>query len=170
KSLDGGATWGPPIQVSSAVARSHFDDKGHIAVDNKSFTAHRGSVYVAWARLDLNQIRFARSTNGGVSFEPDIQVNDMANADTGVNIAVGINGDVYVAWTDFTTNQIRIDKSTNGGQSFGALTGGTDHTIRSLTPTFSVRPLARVNSFPVIATDAFNQDIVYAVWAEYPAG
>jgi len=170
KSLDGGATWGPPIQVSSAAARSHFDDKGHIAVDNKSFTAHRGNVYVAWARLDLNQIRFARSTNGGASFEPDIQVNDGANAVQGVNIAVGIDGDVYVTWSDLTTNQIRIDKSTNGGQTFGALTAGTDHTIRSLTPTFSVRPLTRVNSFPVSAADAFNADIVYAVWAENPAG
>ena len=170
KSLDGGATWGPPIQVSSAAARSHFDDKGHIAVDNKSFTAHRGNVYVAWARLDQNQIRFARSTNGGVSFDPDIQVNGAANAVTGVNIAVGIDGAVYVTWIDLTTNQIMIDKSTNGGQNFGALTGGTDHTIRSLTPTGSVRPLTRVNSFPVIAADASNPNNVYAVWAEDPPG
>ena len=33
KSNDGGATWGPPIQVSSAAAQTNFDDKGHIAVD-----------------------------------------------------------------------------------------------------------------------------------------
>lgn len=169
KSNDGGATWGPPIQVSNAAAQANFDDKGHIAVDNVSFTTNRGNVYVGWARLNLGQVRFARSTDGAVSFQPDIQVNDAGNGGTGTNIAVGIDGAVYVAW--LSAGRILIDKSTDGGQNFGALTGGTDHVVRTLTAaTGSVRPLTRVNSFPVIATDPLNANLLYAVWPEDAPG
>jgi uncharacterized repeat protein (TIGR01451 family) len=165
KSNDGGATWSPPVQVSSANARSHFDDKGHIAVDNKSFTANRGNVYVAWARLDQAQIRFARSTNGGVSFDPDIVVR--TGTVQGANIAVGIDGAVYVAWWELSgaNSLINIARSTDGGLTFGAV-----NTIRTFAGIGPVRPLSRVNSFPVIATDASDANLIYAVWAENPAG
>jgi uncharacterized repeat protein (TIGR01451 family) len=169
KSNDSGATWGPPIQVSNAAAQANFDDKGHIAVDNISFTGNRGNVYVAWARLNAGQVRFARSTDGAASFQPDLQVNDAGNGGTGANIAVGVDGAVYVAW--LSAGRILIDKSTNGGQNFGALSGGTDHLIRTLVGTIGpVRPLGRVNSFPVIGTDPVDANIVYAVWPEDPAG
>ena len=163
KSLDGGATWGPPVQVRAGNARADFDDKGHIAVDNKSFTANRGNVYVAWARLNTNELRFARSTDGAATFIDDQVV--ATGALTGANITVGIDGSVYVSWLDEGSNQINVAKSTNGGQSFGAAT-----TIRSLTPIGSVRPLTRVNSFPVGAADAFNANILYAIWSEDPTG
>jgi uncharacterized repeat protein (TIGR01451 family) len=169
KSNDSGATWGPPVQVSNAAAQTNFDDKGHIAVDNISLTGNRGNVYVSWARLNAGQVRFARSTDGAASFQPDVQVNDAGNGGTGANIAVGADGAVYVAW--LSSGRVLIDKSTNGGQNFGALTGGTDHVIRTLAGTIGpVRPLGRVNSFPVIGTDPVNASIVYAVWPENPAG
>jgi hypothetical protein len=41
---------------------------------------------------------------------------------------------------------------------------------RSQALPFSVRPLTRVNSFPVIATDRISVNILYAVWAENPSG
>jgi hypothetical protein len=72
----------------------------------------------------------------------------------------------------------RFDARLHGGRRWRCvrcecpcLTGGTDHTIRTLTgTTFSVRPLTRVNSFPVIATDRISVNILYAVWAENPSG
>ena len=166
KSTDGGATWGPPIPVSTAAAQANFDDKGHVAVDNRSFTIHRGNVYVAWARLNANQIRFARSTNNGLTFEADILV--ATGTASGANVAVANNGDVYVAWWEMVggNSEIRIARSTDGGANFGAAT--TVRTFTGIGP--AVRPLARVNSFPVIATDASNDAVVYAVWPENPAG
>ena len=124
---------------------------------------------MAWVRLNAGQVRFARSTNGAASFQADLQVNDAGNGGTGANIAVGVDGAVYVAW--LSSGRVLIDKSTDGGQTFGALAGGTDHLVRTLPATIGpVRPLARVNSFPVIGTDPTNANVLYAVWPENPAG
>jgi len=164
KSDDGGATWGPPIRVSTAAAGSNFDDKGHMAVDNKSSTAYRGNIYVAWARLNTGEIHFARSTDGGVSFEPDYAVGGLGGS--GANIAVGIDGTVYLASISGTT--ISIASSTNGGQSFGA--PNTVRTLTGATGNGTVRPLSRTNSFPVIGTSPTNANNVYAVWSEKGIG
>ena len=164
RSDDGGANWGSPIRVSTAAAGSNFDDKGHIAVDNKSSTANRGNIYVAWARLNTGEIRFARSTNGGASFEADYAVAGLGGS--GANIAVGIDGTVYLASISGTT--ISIVSSTNGGQSFGA--AKTVRTLTGATGNGTVRPLARTNSFPVIGTSPTNANTVYAVWSEKGAG
>jgi len=170
KSNDGGATWGPPIQVSAAAPQSHFDDKGHIAVDNKSLTANRGNIYVAWARLDTGELRFARSTNGGVSFIND-QVIDTCNC-SGANIAVGSDGAVYVAVWSATggspDSNIVIYKSTNGGQSFGG--GTTIATFNEIGSGAGVRPLTRTNSFPSIGTDPSDANLIYAIWPQRGPG
>jgi uncharacterized repeat protein (TIGR01451 family) len=166
KSDDGGATWGTPFKVSGAAAHSNFDDKGHIAVDNKSFTANRGNIYVAWARLsDADpHIHFARSTNGGVSF--DNEINGVAGlGGSGANIAVGIDGTVYLA--SVNVNTISIASSTDGGLTFAAATTVRTFAVGNIGG--GVRPLARTNSFPVLGTSSSDANHVYAVWAEQAA-
>jgi len=75
------------------------------------------NVYVVWYE-DYN-VYYARSTNGGDSFETAVPVSDaggMLNPCENPDIAVDSNGVIYVVWdydtgTDYT---ISIDKSTNG--------------------------------------------------------
>ena len=96
RSIDGGQTWLAPV-IAIGTAGANTDDKGHLAVDDHAGSPFVGNVYVANTRLNTGQIRFARSTNGGLSFLPDQPVND---ADIGfpANIAVGADGAVYVSW------------------------------------------------------------------------
>jgi hypothetical protein len=188
KSVNGGRNWGAAV-LAAGSPMANFDDKGHIAVDNISSTAHRGNIYVAFTRfpqLTEEEIRFSRSTDGGASFAgcpvacADFPINDdNPGLVQGSNITVGADGAVYVAWADNNggaTSRIMIDKSTNGGVSFGALAGGVDHVIRTFSAignpdlTKVVRPLDRVNSFPVIKADPCHANRIYAVWAEDPAG
>jgi uncharacterized repeat protein (TIGR01451 family) len=172
KSLDDGQTWGPAI-LAAGSPMANFDDKGHIAVDNASFTPNRGNVYVSVSRLGTGKIRFNRSTDGGATFDgcpaacSDQPVNDGVDSVSGSNITVGVDGAVYVAWFNGSNTAIEVDKSTDGGGSFGA-----DVTIRSMNAGIGggVRPLGRVNSFPVIKAHHSNASIVYAVWAEDPPG
>jgi hypothetical protein len=71
-----------------------------------------GSVYVVWQnsrpvpgrRFPASNLRFARSTDGGLTFEPAIHVNDDADgppsSHTFHDIAVAADGFVYVSWID----------------------------------------------------------------------
>jgi hypothetical protein len=183
KSLDHGLTWGPAV-LAAGSPMAHFDDKGHIAVDDISSTPHKNNIYVSFTRISPLEIRFNRSTNGGASFVgcpsacADFRLNDVnPGVVQGSSITVGVDGAVYVGWADNNrsgTSRIMIDKSTDGGASFGALAGGVDHVVRTFSAIGNpdlgkrVRPLGRVNSFPVIKADSCNANRIYAVWAEDP--
>ncbi|MGH3116717.1 MAG: sialidase family protein [Gaiellales bacterium] len=138
RSTDGGQTWvGPALAMGSPGTTD--DDKGHLAVDEHPSSPHAGNVYAAATSspCGAGDLRFARSTTGGTSFQPDQKVNDAAAIAFAGNIAVAADGAVYVAWRQMTpcgatqsTAGIMMDKSVDGGQSFGALTGGTDRPVR----------------------------------------
>lgn len=68
KSLDGGRTWSPGI----VVQQDDFADKEWIAVGKDPFVRSRDNVYVTWTSLRNspgNQLRFARSIDGGETWE-----------------------------------------------------------------------------------------------------
>ncbi|MCU1231772.1 MAG: hypothetical protein JWO97_4656, partial [Acidobacteria bacterium] len=75
-SSDGGVSWSPRVKVNddAGTATQFFP---WVAVDQSD-----GSVNVSWydSRIDAanrkTQVFYARSSNGGVSFEPNILVND----------------------------------------------------------------------------------------------
>jgi hypothetical protein len=116
-----------------------------------------GAVYVVWQnnttvegrRFPASDLRFARSTDGGRTFELAIYVNDDAGgpptSHTFHDMAVAADGTVYVSWIDGRARtsaegpsafgggghaahhgagdagpQIRIARSTDGGRTFGA--------------------------------------------------
>ena len=97
-----------------------------------------GNVYVLWQnntprpgeRFPASDLRFARSTDGGRTFEPAIYVNDDAtgvSSHTFHDLAVGSDGVVYASWIDGRRDQeagpdIRVARSTDGGRTFGAST------------------------------------------------
>jgi uncharacterized repeat protein (TIGR01451 family) len=179
KSTDGGQHWSAPVLAVGSPSTD--DDKGSLAVDAHPGSPYAGNVYALGTRGPCGQpgeLRFARSTNGGLNFEPDQKINDVSPVAFAGDIAVGVDGAVYVSWRDMTvcgpnqkTNGIMIDKSIDGGKTFGALTGGTDHTIRLGDITQSVRPVGgRGGGQPIIGTSPTDPNVVYAVWSEDPAG
>jgi len=73
-----------------------------------------GNIYVVY-RSNTNGIRVARSTNGGQSFHPSVQVNSVVHE---AEISVSQNGNVYVAWVESSTAY--VIRSLDGGVSFQA--------------------------------------------------
>jgi uncharacterized repeat protein (TIGR01451 family) len=181
RSTDGGDHWLSPTLAIGSPATD--DDKGAMAVDDHPSSPYSGNVYVSATRNPGTDgdLRFARSTNGGSSFELEQQVDDNAAIAFPGTIAVGADGAVYVAWGNITscaneagcTTAIRLEKSTDGGATFGALTGGVPHPIRvgDIVDAGEVRsePL-RGTGAAVLGTNPTDPNIVYAVWGENPAG
>lgn len=97
-----------------------------------------GEVYVVWQnntivpgrRFPASDLRFARSTDGGRSFEPAIYVNDDAGgppaSHTFHDLVVAPDGTIYVSWIDGRDpdrgSRIRVARSSDGGRSFGPST------------------------------------------------
>jgi hypothetical protein len=81
-----GVTWAPPaIVVDHVNTVIPMEDKPWTVVDRASNSPHRGNVYVAWTRFDVygsadpahrTWIWFARSKDGGRSFQPPIKISE----------------------------------------------------------------------------------------------
>jgi uncharacterized repeat protein (TIGR01451 family) len=177
RSTDGGAHWlGPALAIGSPATD---DDKGAMAVDDHPSSPFAGNIYVSATRNPGTDgdLRFARSSNGGLSFELEQQVDDNKAIAFPGSIAVGADGAVYVAWGSVSscsnpagcTTAIRLEKSTDGGATFGALSDGVPHAIRTgdIDDANEIRPYPlRGDGAGVIATHSTDPNIVYAVWAE----
>ncbi len=129
KSTDGGRNFSMPVRASWSVeGPESFQDKEFIVADNTG-SRFDGNIYVSWTLFSPqgSRIYFARSINGGRSFEPAIALSLPGHFVQGSIPRVGKGGEVYVAWRDFNLPGIVISKSTDGGRSFGA--DGVDNTL-----------------------------------------
>jgi hypothetical protein len=107
RSADGEA-YEPAVRVNDVAG----DAAAHAQAPAQVAAAPNGDVYVVWQnnrivqgrRFPASDLRFARSTDGGRSFEPAIHVNDDAggppSSHTFHDIAVSVDGTVYVSWID----------------------------------------------------------------------
>ena len=155
RSLDGGATFGPTINISDTFGVS-FAPK--IAVFNNI-------VHVVWQDTDPgNQntppdIFYKRSTDGGATF-PNVIKNLSSNAGDSISPAIAVSGDngnnVYVVWNDNTAgNQdILYRRSTNAGSTF-------PNVIKNLSSN------AGDSTFPAIAVSG---SVVHVVWTDNTFG
>ena len=113
KSPDGGETWSDPKRLNDdETTRDQFMPM--IAV------SPNGTINVAWAdrRLDPKDVEYhiyyARSSDGGESWSPNIRVTDApSNPNHGLPYYIGdyfsmaaVDDDVYVAWTDTRLGRI----------------------------------------------------------------
>jgi hypothetical protein len=124
RSVDGGRTFGPQVRVNSVTTPSGvFFPSPALAVDGA------GRLFVAWEdfRRGTWDIFVARSDDGGLSFGPNVLVNDAPSDpdfdNGGPALAMGPAGELYTAWTDgrggFSSGwNIRVARSDNGGTSF----------------------------------------------------
>ena len=139
RSTDRGLSWSSAINISSAVNAGSHNQGVNIQ------TGPNGEVYVIWAIYDSwpsdeTAIGFAKSTNGGVSYEPATRIisniRGIRTSETSKNMRVNSfpsmavdisggtnNGDIYIVWSNIGTPGINtgsdidvyIIKSTNGG-------------------------------------------------------
>ncbi len=174
-------TFGPPVVASTNVAATHFQDKEYIGVDPSN-----GNLYVSWTDFAPgggDAIRVARSTDGGLTFQPSLIVSSGAGQVQGsIPFVDPVTHQVYVAWEKFagSTNSIMINRSDNLGQSFisqvqvatvnpignSVCTNGRRTIaplIQATSPRRSRYAKARVEDFPTLAVDPTNSQ-VYIAW------
>ena len=130
KSTDQGQSWSDPILVLDEPTGITEHHTSKIACD-RTGGVFNGYLYVVAARMwdyGHGEIVVSRSTDGGLSFEPTIQISDQQVPYNFIpSLAVGPDGTLYVAWLDGKPSLL-IDRSTDGGVTFGP-----DKTISSLT-------------------------------------
>lgn len=118
----------PPVRVN--------DQAGDAVVRNenppKLALGPQGEVYACWANERARwkgNIRFARSTDGGKTFSPAVNLNSDAGGEPAghafQSIAVDSAGRIHVAWIDERAKkssdrgaEIRISTSQDGGRTF----------------------------------------------------
>lgn len=139
RSTNNGTYFESPIQINDApcIGNIEFDNINTLTMDKL------GNIYLAWAdgrRAEgEGDIFFAKSVDQGLSFSPNVMVNDInglgANAIQNIP-SIAVEGDnVYVAFSDkrlgdgWLNKRAYLSVSTNGGSSFyseNPLAGYTD--------------------------------------------
>ena len=183
KSTDGGRTFGDPVSAASQDVFTHILDKPWMAVD----PSNPNNIYVTYTDFNVFSpgcfdpffgsfgisIELVKSSNGGASFGPPIQIDSACfpNGVQGSNVAVDASGNVYVAWERFPatepTNEIVIAKSTDYGNTFG--TGVVAGKVTPVgNPAYGILQGGfRNNEFPSLAIDRSRgpaRSAVYVTW------
>lgn len=129
---------------------------------------YNNNVYVVWDDNRLSGIHntnifFSKSTDDGVSFGPDVRVDDAPiGAAAGPSIAVDkSNGNIYVVWYDYRNSpdpysvDIYCANSTDGGNSFG-------DNVRVISDT--------AGWFQDVPSVAANNGLIGVVWDDWDRG
>ncbi|MDE1770614.1 MAG: hypothetical protein KGI28_08710 [Thaumarchaeota archaeon] len=146
KSIDGGKSFGTPINISQLRADSGYPQ----------LTADGNNVYVVWTQTISSQnydIYFAKSTDSGDTFDTPINVSNNYGASGWPQVAS--DGTIYVSWVDSTPGKfdIFITKSTDGGKTFENYTDVSNSSKESYASKMSVL-----------------NNVVYLVWQEGNSG
>lgn len=161
KSTDRGATW----SFVNTVSTGNNNDKEMMWIDTQNASPHKNKIYVAWD-VPGNGMRFARSTNLGVSWSAVSTLStDQA---IGCHLTTGPAGELYVAWPDVTSRELRIRKSTNGGASFGPrrVIARTNDSYEVSIPAFCQRKVLIYLAIGVDRSTGPRQGRVYATWTD----
>jgi hypothetical protein len=153
RSTDNGLTWVTP-PANCGPGSSGFQDKPWIAVDNFVGTG-QGNVYAAWRDFGGTPgIRFARSTDGGVTWTPTPGLQ-LGAGGQGPNVVVGTDHSVYVfSWQPGTPQLILVRKSTDRGATFAAaVTVASDLNTTGVNGDLGLAGGIRTNSFPQAAVN-----------------
>jgi hypothetical protein len=143
---NGGLTYSSQMSISNAVNAGSHNQGVNIQ------TGPNGEVYAVWSVYDSwpsdeKAIGFAKSTNGGVSFQPAVRIinntRGIRTSGVGKNMRVNsfpvmaldisggsYNGNIYVVWTNIgvpgvntgSDADVYLIKSTNGGSTWSSPT------------------------------------------------
>ncbi len=117
KSTDGGTTFTPGVKVNDDTIPQIGQEKPAVAVNNK------GHIFVAWrdqrtAPGEPHRAVFASASyDGGLSFTPNVQINDSTTPmGDGVDI-VATDDHVYIVWKPYA-GQMILSRSDDSGLTF----------------------------------------------------
>lgn len=132
RSRDGGATFAPGLAISGPGEAQ----VPVIAADRD------GAIYAAWEgeAAGNRDIFFSRSTDGGATFEPPVNLSGNPGDSKLPAIVARGSGEVYVAWQDSTGpgRQILLRRSTDGGKHFEAAQPLAPHAVGTRAPAMAI--------------------------------
>ena len=179
-STNKGLTWSPTFDVVIDASC----DKNLAGTDDIPTSPYYGNTYMAWTSFGTTpgNGRMSRTTNGGVSWSPQLIINSTPTGHNaqGHDVVVGVNGEVYIFWTagisssPFTEDFVGMAKSTDGGVSFTATENAFD-VNGSRSTAFNGWGI-RTNGFPRCDVDKSsgpNRGAIYVVTSQInlsPAG
>ncbi|HZB16569.1 MAG TPA: sialidase family protein, partial [Nitrososphaeraceae archaeon] len=154
RSTDGGLTFSGPDNISETTGNSR---SAQISVEGNN-------VYVVW--LDEtpgnNEIFFARSTDGGLTFTDPENISE--NTETSGSPQISSEGNnVYVVWIDASPNLVQFDiffaTSSDGGLTFSEPENISENTGSSINPQISSNTeLQQQSTNDIITTTANNNN------------
>jgi hypothetical protein len=159
KSTDGGRTFNDDVLVDDPITVTSRQVNPDIVIDS------RGDIHIVWEdyrdNVEMANIYYARSTDGGRTFGADKSLNEVFDHAThhGRPTIVADGSDtLYVFWEDYRNashlGDIYCSLSTNGGETFASNVMVDDPiTVTSR----QIRPSAVVD----------GSGIVYVVWEDY---
>ncbi|MFZ4592193.1 MAG: hypothetical protein ACOYN6_14420, partial [Ignavibacteria bacterium] len=135
-------------------------DKNLSGTDDSPTSPYYGNSFTAWCNLGAPATsRFARTTNGGVTWDPMVTLaSSSTNYYQGHDVAAGPEGNVYVissyegTASPWNSIGITFSKSTNGGVNFTTVNQAVTCNGARNNGTFGGWGL-RVNDFPRIDVD-----------------
>ena len=108
RSSDGGATFSPPIALSTSPSGGP-----QVAVDSA------GNINVAWkdgyTEVD---VAFSRSSDGGATFTAPQVISYVMEVDPELHMALDSLGNIYVVWSTQPYGNVYLSHSSNGGATF----------------------------------------------------
>lgn len=160
RSDDGGRSFTPALNLSRSIGG---DGKGRINRDvwhNGSLDlvcGTDGALYAAWSEYD-GPLWFSRSSDGGKSFSPPLQVagGGQALPARAPALAAAPDGAIYLAWSvgETAAGDIQLAKSGDGGASFD--------------PPRTVAATPHYSDAPKLAVDV--DGVLHLAYAESSAG
>jgi hypothetical protein len=183
KSVDGGRTFLDPVPVVTDIGNSSAPkqaDKCYITVDTSPTSPFKNTIYAIWTSTEGSGAAILTSHRkpGDAGFSEPKTISH--NGDMrGPSIATGPNGELYAAWEGIGSPKVILfNASTDGGNTFlpSDVAPGKDFNMHRFVGSLSdpsaaviIRPVRRMNSFPVIDVDRSNgpnRGMIYVVWAE----
>jgi len=173
KSTDGGLSWGEPITLIHDEA-GPLNDKQSVTADPTDLSSKR--VFVVWDRLNNDSrnfhgpAMFARTTNGGVSWEPARPIYDPGRnlSTVGNQILVRPDGTVYDFFTEFTFvgPALSFVRSTDHGQTWGGVTRALTISAPGVSDPELPRPIRTGGSLVDVTVDP-QTGALYATWQQF---
>ncbi len=149
KSTDGGLSFSSNVRVNDVIPQAQFDPA--VAVDSV------GLIHVVWtdsrnAFTTGPDIFYGNSTDGGLSFNPNLRINNDATAtEQGrPTIAVAADHSVYIAWDDPRNGgrgrDIFFSKSTDRGNTWtpNILVNDDTGAATQIEPVIAVNPAGAI--------------------------
>jgi hypothetical protein len=188
KSTDDGRTFNDPVPVVADIGHPSAPkqaDKCYVTVDTSATSPFKNTIYVTWTSTepDRTVVLTAHRRPGDAGFSEPKTISHSGDM-RGPSITTGPNGELYAAWEGIGNPRVVLfNASTDGGNTFlpTEVAPGRDFRMHDYVgavaegniPGLIIRPVSRMNSFPVIDVDRSNgpnRGTIYVVWAESTNG